>query len=122
MKILGREYTLWIAFFAGLLNFLVGFKLPGLSVEQAAWIIAAVNAIAAAIAAWRTRPIAPQLWTYAATTVFGLLAAYGFNFTQEQISGFQLLLLAGLALWTRGQVSPSEDAHRTGVLGNRPLM
>lgn len=119
MKIWGREPTLWIALIAAVLNWAVGFQLDFLSAEQAAWINAAINAVMACIASFATRPIAPQVWFYAVTVFAGLLAAYGLDMSQEMVGTTQLLVIAVLSLITRGSVSPKEDAHETGVLGDK---
>lgn len=116
---ISREPTLWLAVLAGALNFAVTFGLDGLNAEQAAWINTAINAIVAAVAAARTRPVAPQAFTYALTSLAGLFAAYGLDFSQEMVGSANLLMLSILALLTRGQVSPKEDAPVTGVLGNK---
>jgi len=116
-NILGREFTLWFAVIAGAINFLVTFGLGFLSPEQAALIITFISAVFGAIAAWRTRPIAPQVFTYAVSSAVALAGAYGLDLTQEQVGSFNLLVLSFLALMTRHQVSPFEDAHKTGVLG-----
>jgi len=117
MRMLGREFTLWFAVIAGALNFVVTFNLTFLSAEQAALIVTFISAVIGAVAAWRTRPIAPQVFTYAVSAAAALAGAYGLHWEQAQVGGFNLLLLSVLALATRHQVSPSEDAHLTGVLG-----
>lgn len=114
-----KEPTLWLAVLAAALNFAVTFGWDGLSAEQAAWINTAVNAVVAAVAATLTRPIAPQAFTYAVTSLAGLLGAYGLDFSQEAVGALNLLVIAVLGLLTRGQVSPTERAPFTGVLGNR---
>jgi hypothetical protein len=113
------EWTLAAAVIAAGLNWLVGFQFSALTTEQAAWIMVAVNAVAALVVALRTRPIAPQAFTYAITSLAGLLAAYGLHFSQGSVATFSALVLAVLALITRGQVSPVSDALHTGVLGRR---
>lgn len=119
MKIFGREPTLYVAVIAAALSFFVGFGWEGLSSEHVAWINVVVNAVAGCVAAWMTKPIAPQAFTYAITSVFGLLGAYGLNFTPEMVSSAQFVVLAVLALVTRGAVSPTEDAPETVVLGKQ---
>jgi hypothetical protein len=118
-KIFGREPTLYIALITALISWGVGFGWEGLTAENAAWISAVINAVAAAAASFLTRPIAPQLFTYGMTTIFGLLASYGLSFSQEMVSSTQFVLLTLLALVTRGEVSPVDDAHKTGVMGNK---
>lgn len=115
---LWREPTLIIAAVASLINLLVTFNLHGLSAVQAALLITLVNAAAGVTAAVMTRPIAPQAFTYFFSSLAAFVGAYGFNISAEQLGSFQVLVLAILALMTRNQVSPVEDAHKTGVLGN----
>lgn len=119
MRIFGREPTLIIAVIAAFLNFLVGFQLDFLSAEQAAWIMTVINAILGCVAAWMTKPIAPQAFTYAVSSLLGLLSAYGLDFSQEAGSSLQMLVLALMSFHTRGQVSPTDDAEFTGVLGDK---
>lgn len=119
-KLFGREPTLYIALITALVSWGVGFGWDGLTAENAAWISAAINAVAGCAAAYLTRPIAPQAFTYGVTTVFGLLGSYGLHLSQEMLSSTQFLVLTMLALITRGAVSPKDDAPHTGVLGNKP--
>lgn len=116
-KIFSREPTLWFAAIAGAINLLVTYKLDFLSADQAALWITLVSAVFGAVAAWRTRPIAPQVFTYLASAVVALVGAYGAHMTQEQIGQWNIFALTIAALITRIQVSPAEDAHKTGVLG-----
>lgn len=118
-RIFIREPTLWFAIVAGVINLITTYKLDFLSPEQAALWITFFSAIFGAGAAWRTRPIAPQVFTYLVSSVVALVAAYGANSTQEQIGQWNILALAIAALITRNQVSPKETAHLTGVEGER---
>jgi hypothetical protein len=118
MKLFGREWTLWTAAIAGLLQFFVGFGWDSLSAGQAAWINTAIGAVAGIVVAVKTRPVAPQAFTYALTSLAGLLAAYGMDLSQTMVTDANLLVLAFLALLTRAQVSPTSDAPLTGVLGD----
>lgn len=116
-KIFIREPTLWFAVITGAVNLLVSYKLDFLTAEQASLWITLVSAVFGAVAAWKTRPIAPQIFTYLASSVVALVGAYGVNMTQEQIGQWNIFALAIAALLTRNQVSPEQDAHKTGVLG-----
>lgn len=117
-RIFVKEPTLWFAVITGALNLLVTYKLDFLSAEQSALWITFISAVFGAVAAWRTRPIAPQVFTYLASSVVALVGAYGVNMTQEQIGQWNIFALAIAALLTRSQVSPAEDAYKTGVLGS----
>lgn len=118
LSIWAKEPALIIAFITAALNWAVGFGFGGLTADKVSWINLVINAIAGCIAAWATKPIAPQAFTYAVSSVFGLLASYGLHFTAEQTSMTSMLVVTLLALVTRGQVSPTADAPHTGVLGN----
>lgn len=119
MKFLGREPALWLAVIQSVLTIIVGFGFSGLSAEQAALWMALFNGILGAVIAWRTRPIAPSAFTHLFTVAATLLAAYKLNLSQELVAGVNLLILNVLILITRGEISPAEDAHKTGVLGNK---
>lgn len=106
-----REWTLIFAAVAGVLNWLVGFKFHGLSAGQAALWIAAISAVAGAVAAWRTRPVPPQVFTYAVTALAALAAGYGLHMSQAMVASTATVVLAILALVTRGQVSPVEEVR-----------
>lgn len=83
----------------------LGFAL--LSPDQAGLWILAINAIAAGIMAWTTRPISPGVFTYLVGAIVGLAASYGLNVTPEQLNGLNVMVIAVLTLITRGQVSPA---------------
>lgn len=113
------EWTLAAGFVAALLDWLVGFQWDSLSAGQAAAIMTAINAVAMLVAAWRTRPVAPQVFTYAVASLAALAVAYGMHFSQESVGQFTAVLLAALAFIGRAQTSPVEDAPYTGVLGSK---
>ena len=106
------QWTLVVAFVAAVLNWAAGFGWSALTPAEAGWVITAINAVALAVAAWKTRPIPPSAFTYAITSLAGLLGAYGLHLSQQSVSGFSLLVLAFLSLITNGQVSPSADTVR----------
>jgi hypothetical protein len=118
MKVATRrrmEWTLGIAAVAGVLNWIAGFGLDSLSPHQAALWIVVINAAAGALAAWRTRPIAPQAFVYLIASAAALMAAYGLSVTQEHVALFTNAILAVLALITRGQVTPVEHAREVAA-------
>ncbi len=100
------EPALIIAVISAALGLAATLGIHGLSSGKVALIVAAINAIAAIITAWRTRPIAPSLFTGAANAVIALAAAYGLHLPQSTIGALNVLVIAVLALMTRGQVSP----------------
>jgi hypothetical protein len=113
------QWTLALAALAGVLDWVAGFGWHALTPAEAAWWITAINAVAAIIAAWKTRPIAPQVWTYGVTAVAALLGAYGLHLNQGSVSAFSTALLAVLALLTHGQVSPAADIKSGAVVHGR---
>jgi len=115
------EWTLIIAAIAGVLNWVAGFQLDFLTTDQAAAWIVVINAVAAVVAAWKTRPIAPSVFTYAIASFAALVAAYGFHVDQAQVATFTNAALAVLALLTRGQVSPADDMPARSAERNRPV-
>lgn len=108
MKLFGREPTLWISFLASLVLLVgtLGFRL--LDGDQAALIVVAINAIAAAINAYAVRPISPAVFTYAVGAVVAVFAAYGLNVSPETLAMLNGVTVMGLGLLTRGQVAPQE--------------
>jgi hypothetical protein len=113
------QWTLALAAAAGVLNWVAGFGWHALTPVEAAWWITAINAVAAVIAGLKTRPIAPQVWTYAVTSLAALAGAYGLHFSQGNVSAFSTALLAILALLTHGQVSPAADIKSGAVVNGR---
>jgi len=109
------QWTLGIAAVAAVLNWVAGFGWHALTPVEAGWWVAVISAVAAVVAAWKTRPIAPQVWTYAVTAVAALAGAYGLHFSQGNVAAFSTALLALLALATHGQVSPAADVRPAHV-------
>lgn len=109
MKIFGREPALWIAVLAGGVDLLATLGWDGLSTHQAALIVAAVNAVAAAVTAALTRPIAPSAFTGVVAAVAALLAGYQLDVSQATVGAVNTLVLAVLFLLTRGQVTPAAE-------------
>lgn len=109
MKIFGREPTLILSAISGALGVLVAFGLHGLSAEQAALIIAVVSAVFGVLNAIVVRPFAPAAFTGLVAAAGALLAAYGFNVSQEVVGAVQVALLAVLALFVRVQSTPTAD-------------
>lgn len=103
---LHHEPALWLNSLAAVLGFAATLNISGLGPKQAALIVAAVNAAGAAVVAWRTRPIAPAVFTGALSSLVSLAAAYGLHVQAGQVGALNVVVLAVLALLTRGQVSP----------------
>lgn len=102
------EWTLIAAAIAAVLNWMVGFGLDNLSTAQAAAIMVAINAVAALVTAWRTRPVPPNVYVYLIASLAALGAAYGLEFSQENVGAFTTAVIAVLGLVARWQVSPVE--------------
>lgn len=110
MKILGREPTLYIALGSQVILLVGTFGLHLLNGQQAALIVVAINAIAAAINAWTVRPISPVAFTYAVGSIIAVAASYGLSLSPETVAGINALVIPTLALLSRGQVDPQETA------------
>jgi hypothetical protein len=79
----------------------------GLTSDQAGGWVAVISGVFAALTAAVTRPIAPAAFTGLVTVTAALLGAYHYHVPGNVIAATNALIIAGLALLTRGQVSPS---------------
>ena len=104
-----REPTLIIGVIAAALGLIVTFGFDWLTAEQAALIVAAINAALGVFNAIKVRPVAPAAFTYAVGAIAALAAGYGFNVGQETVGAVNGLVLAALMLLTRAQVTPAKD-------------
>lgn len=107
-KLFGREPTLWISFIASIVLLLGTLGFGWLDGDQAALIVAAINALAGAANAYAVRPIAPAVFTYAVGALVAVFAAYGLEVTPEQLAMINGVVIMGLGLITRGAVAPVE--------------
>lgn len=103
---MSKQWTLGIAVVAGALNLIAGLGLKGLTPLEASAVIALINAVALAVAAWKTRPLAPSVYTYVVTAAAAVLSAWGFHVSQGTVSAVSVFLLSVLAFITHGNVSP----------------
>lgn len=108
MKIFGREPTLWISVLTSLILVAGTIGLHWLSGPQAALMVAAINAVAAAINAYAVRPISPAIFTYAVGAIVALTASYGYDLSIETVAGLNVAVISILGLLTRGQVSAQD--------------
>lgn len=106
------EWTLIIAVVAGALQWFAMNSWFNLTAERASLWIVAINAVAGAVAAWKTRPLPPQVYTYAVSALAAVATAYGLHWSVEQVSSMSTLVLAVLALLTRAQVAPEADIRQ----------
>jgi hypothetical protein len=109
VKIFGREPTVIIQTIAAVLSLLVAFKIPNLTAEQAAQIIAVIYAVLGAVNAVLVRPVAPAAFIALVGAVASLTASYGLHFTQEQIGSVAVAITSVIVLLTRSQVTPVAD-------------
>lgn len=109
-KFFGEEPAVILAVISAALSLLVTLGI-GLKANEAAGWVAVVSAAFAIVTAWRTRPIAPSLFTGLVQVVAALLAAYHFNLSAGTVGGINVLVVAILTLLTRGQVSPAPTAR-----------
>lgn len=109
IRLFGREPTLVIGVIASVLSVLVTFNLNGLSAEQAALIVVALNAVLGAVNALAVRPIPPAAVTYLIASVAALATAYGFTVGESTVGAVNSAVIAILMFLTRGQVTPAAD-------------
>lgn len=108
-KWFGREPALVIQTIAALLALFVGFGVPGLNDGLVAAITALLTAAAAAWTAYHVRPIAPAVFTGVITTGATLLAAFGVDLSQSQVSLVTAAAATVMGLLMRAQVTPEHD-------------
>jgi len=104
----GRDPALWINAISIFLMIGVGFGLPindGLS----AGIVALLTVGATTWTAVHTRPWAPTIFTGLIGAGAALLAEFGLDATQEQVSMIAAGVSAVLMLIARNQITPSHD-------------
>ncbi|MEU4154710.1 hypothetical protein [Streptomyces antimycoticus] len=114
MKIFGREPVIVLNCLSAVLGLIVALGFTGLTADQAGAIVAAVSAILGGIAAAMTRPVAPQAFTAIVAAGATAVAAFGYDVSQATIGAINTLVLAGLTLLTRAQVTPSSPTAPTG--------
>jgi lipopolysaccharide export LptBFGC system permease protein LptF len=105
-KIFGVEPALILGVLSAALSLVVTLSV-GLSANQAGAWTAVISGIFAVITAAFTRPIAPAAFTGLVAVTADLLAAYHFNVSAGTVAAVNALVVAGLTLITRGQVTPT---------------
>lgn len=106
------QWTLGVAVVAAVLNLIAGFGWKALTPLEASAVITLINAVALAVVAMKTRPIAPSVWTYVVASGAAVVSAWGGHVSQATVTNVSTLVLAILAAWTHGQVSPVEKDVR----------
>ncbi|MFD7922557.1 hypothetical protein ACFV3R_25435 [Streptomyces sp. NPDC059740] len=107
MTILGREPVVYLNALSAALGLVVTLGITGLTQEMAGAIVAALTAVLGAIAAWRTRPVAPQAFTAVVAAGATLAATFGYDVSQATIGAVNAVVLTLLTLLTRAQVTPT---------------
>lgn len=103
------EPALYLGLLSAVLSVGTALTLPGLSAEQVGIIVALINAVLAAVVAWRVRPIAPAAFTGVVGAAVALVAAYGLDVSPEVVGSVDAVVVAALAMLTRIQVTPVQD-------------
>ncbi|MFE9855618.1 hypothetical protein [Streptomyces sp. NPDC005780] len=112
MRIFGREPVVVINTLAAVLGLIVSLGFTSLSAETAGAIVGVATAVLGAVAAAMTRPIAPQAFTAVVAAGAVLVATFGYEVSQETVGAINTVVLAGLTLLTRAQVSPAKEPSR----------
>ena len=115
MKIFGYEPVVLLNTLAAVLGLVVSLGFTGLSAASAGAIVGGATAVLGAIAAWMTRPVAPQAFTTLVAAGATLVATFGYDVSQSTIGAINMVVLAFLTLLTRGQVSPTSTAIAPAV-------
>ncbi|MEU9495402.1 hypothetical protein AB0D73_26990 [Streptomyces sp. NPDC048215] len=113
MKIFGREPVVVLNSLAAVLGLIVSLGVTSLSAETAGAIVAVATAVLGAVAAAMTRPIAPQAFTAVVAAGAVLIGTFGYEVSQETIGAINTVVLTGLTLLTRVQVTPSSPSAPT---------
>lgn len=111
----GREPALIIQAVGAVLTLLVAFQLPHLTVATAAYITAALTALASTITGLYVRPWQPSVFGGLIGATATLLAAFGWHFSQQQVGSFTVLVALLMALVTRAQQTPSDSPQPVGT-------
>jgi hypothetical protein len=116
MKIYGREPVVVLNTLSAILGLIVTLGVTSLTDVQAGAIVGATTGVLGAVAAVKTRPVAPQAFTTVVASGAVLVAAFGYEVSQGTVGAINTTVLAVLTLLTRAQVSPAP----TGDAVSRP--
>lgn len=111
-KLWGYEPVVLLNALSAALGLVVSLGVTPLSATMSGGIVALVTAALGAVAAWRTRPVVPQVFTTVVAAGADLAATFGFHASQGLIGGINGAVLATLTLLTRGQVTPLAKLRR----------
>lgn len=115
--IFGREPALVLAVINAALGLAVTLG-TGMTSDQAGGWVALISGVFAAITAILTRPIAPAAFTGLVTVTAALLSTYHFHVEPGTVGAINTLILACLAVLTRGQVSPITGRHSVAQIAS----
>lgn len=117
MRIFGREPVAVLNTLSAVLGLIVSLGVTPLTADMAGGIVAFVTAVLGAAAAAMTRPIAPQAFTTVVAAGAVLVGTFGFDVSQPIIGAINGVVLAGLTLLTRAQVTPATPGAPAGPTG-----
>jgi hypothetical protein len=117
MKIFNREPVAVLNALSAVLGLIVSLGVTPLTPAMAGGIVAFVTAVLGAAAAAMTRPIAPQAFTTVVAAGAVLVGTFGFDVSQATVGAINGVVLAGLTLLTRVQVTPASLSAPTGPQG-----
>lgn len=110
---LSREPAAYGALLAAAVSMGVVFDLPLLQGDQAAAIVAVVDAGVGLAIASRVRPFAPSAVTYLITAAAVLAGTYGLHFHEDKVAAFNAALVGLIFALTRVQQSPKVNPGGT---------
>jgi hydrogenase/urease accessory protein HupE len=102
-----REPAALLGFIAAALGLGTSLNIHGLSAGQVSLIVAAITAVFGAVMAWKTRPVAPAVFTTAVSAIAALVAGYGYHVSPGVVGAVNAVVLSVLTLVTRAQVVPT---------------
>jgi hypothetical protein len=109
------QWSLATGVVAAVLNVVVGLGWSSLTAENASWILAAINAVAAVVVAVKVRPFPVAVLAYAISVGASLLGSYGFHFSESKVTALAALAVAIAGAWTHGNVTPASNV-KAGVV------
>lgn len=110
MKLLFKEPMLALGAVVALIGVIGTFGLPQFTADNAQALVVVLMAIAAAIGAWTTRPIAVGPFAALISALISFGVSYGFSLPTETVLAINSAVYPILVFLTRGQVSPIETA------------
>jgi drug/metabolite transporter (DMT)-like permease len=108
-RIFGREPALVIGFIGALLTVTASLSLRNFTPEQVGLLIALLSAATGAATAVFTRPVSPGAFTAVVAASVALVQGFGLAVSPETIGSINGMVIAGLALMSRQQISPKDD-------------